>query len=122
METDKLFVLPQNLMPFSPFPFRCRYHNHVVEDDIPECTTIKEFKCETVTRGYSSEEECKEWPVERCNVRTELVTKSTPETACKKVPKEKCAPAGCGFVQGVPECFDKTETVIQEVSKNMHSL
>ena len=34
---------------------------------------------------------------------------------CNKVPKEKCAPDGCGFVQGVPECFDKVETIIQEV-------
>ena len=50
-------------------------------------------------------------------MRTELVEKLTPETACKKIPKEKCAPSGCGFVQGVPECFDKSETVIQEVYK-----
>ena len=33
-----------------------RYHEHIVEDDIPECTTIKEFKCETKTRGYTTEE------------------------------------------------------------------
>ena len=38
-------------------------------------------------------QDCTSWPVERCNVRTELVNKVTPETACKKVPKEKCAPA-----------------------------
>ncbi len=28
----------------------------MVEDDIPECTTIKEYKCETVIKGYTSEE------------------------------------------------------------------
>ena len=33
-----------------------RYHEHIVEDDIPECTTIKEFKCEQKTRGYTTEE------------------------------------------------------------------
>ncbi len=33
-----------------------RYHNHVVQDDIPECTTIKEYKCELKTRGYTEEE------------------------------------------------------------------
>lgn len=90
-----------------------------MEEDTPECVTLKEVKCETVVRGYTEEEDCTEWPVERCNVRTELVNKATPETACKKVPKEKCAPAGCGFVQGVPECFDKSETVIQEVIKSI---
>ena len=91
------------------------YHTHTVEEDVPECVTLKEVKCETKDRGYTTEEDCTEWPVERCNVRTELVNKVTPETACRKVPKEKCAPQGCGFVQGVPECFDKVETVIQEV-------
>ena len=33
-----------------------RYHEHIVEDDVPECTTIKEFKCEQKTRGYTTEE------------------------------------------------------------------
>jgi len=27
-----------------------------------------------------------------------------------------CAPRGCGFVPGLPECFDKTESVVQEAS------
>ena len=27
-----------------------------MEDDVPECTTIKEFKCEQKTRGYTTEE------------------------------------------------------------------
>ena len=92
-----------------------RYHTHTVEEDTPECITVKEVKCETKEVGYSTEEDCTEWPVERCNIRTELVNKVTPETACKKVPKEKCAPRGCGFVPGVQECFDKVETTIQEV-------
>ena len=33
-----------------------RFHEHIVEDDVPECTTIKEFKCEQKTRGYTTEE------------------------------------------------------------------
>ena len=49
-----------------PGPVECRtefesqcntyYHEHVLEEDVPDCVTIKEYKCETVTRGYSSEE------------------------------------------------------------------
>lgn len=50
------------------------------------------------------------------------MSKSTPETGCRKVPNEKCAPAGCGFVPGVEECFDKVETVIQEVPEETCSL
>ena len=33
-----------------------RYHEHQVIDDIPECTTIKEFKCKQVQKGYKSEQ------------------------------------------------------------------
>lgn len=109
-----------------PGPVECRteyeaecstkYHEHKVVDDIPECRTVKEFKCKTVQRGYKpQEEDCTEWPVEKCTVRMELVKKVTPETKCTKVPKKVCAPAGCGFVQGIPECLDKKETIIQEV-------
>ena len=86
-------------------------------DDIPECQTLKEYKCEIVTKGYNKEEECKQWPVKKCNVRSELVKKVTPETKCHKVPKKLCGPAGCALVQGPEECYDKIETVVQEVSK-----
>ena len=49
-----------------PGPEECRteyesecmtmYHEHVVEEDVPDCTTIKEYKCKTITKGYSEEE------------------------------------------------------------------
>ncbi len=47
----------------------------------------------------------------------QLVKKLTPETKCQKVPKELCAPKGCGYVQAPEECYDKKETVIQEVRR-----
>ena len=77
---------------------------------------MKEYKCEVVAKGYNTEEECKSWPVEKCNVRSELVKKITPETSCHKVPKKLCGPAGCALVQGPKECIDKTEVVVVEVS------
>ena len=64
-----------------------RYHEHRVVDDVPNCQTIKEYKCELVTKGYTKEEECKEWPVQKCTVTSELVKKVTPETSCHKEPK-----------------------------------
>ena len=67
------------------------------------------------------EEECKEWPVQKCSVASELVKKFTPETKCHKMPKELCAPSGCGFVQGPEECYDKKETIIHDVSKMTQS-
>ena len=30
-------------------------------------------------------QDCTEWPVNKCSVRKEVVSKSTPETACRKV-------------------------------------
>ena len=33
-----------------------RYHTHEVVEDIPECKTVKEYKCETKTKGYTTEE------------------------------------------------------------------
>ena len=80
---------------------------------------MKEYKCEVVAKGYNTEEECKSWPVEKCNVRSELVKKITPETSCHKIPKKLCGPAGCALVQGPKECIDKTEVVVVEVSVNI---
>jgi hypothetical protein len=33
-----------------------RYHEHQVIDDVPECQTIKEYKCKQVQKGYKSEQ------------------------------------------------------------------
>ena len=84
-------------------------------DDIPDCHEIKEYKCRPISKGYKTEEDCKEWPVQKCSVKSEWVKKVTPETKCHKVPKKLCAPTGCGFVQGPEQCFDKKETVIEDV-------
>merc|ERR1712116_79278 len=37
-------------------------------------------------------------------------------------PRELCAPAGCGFKQGPEECFDKTQTVVQDAPKEQCTL
>merc|ERR1712180_143012 len=63
---------------------------HDVEDDVVDCKTEVEEKCEDETSGY------------------------TPITGCTKEPRELCAPAGCGFKQGEEECYDKTQTVVQD--------
>ena len=49
------------------------------------------------TLGAITEKECDSWPKEVCSIKTELVTKYTPETFCEKVPHKLCAPIGCGF-------------------------
>ena len=40
-------------------------HPHDVEDDVVECRTEVQSKCEDVTSGYTSSQQCSDWPVER---------------------------------------------------------
>merc|ERR1711962_1412205 len=92
-----------------------RYHEHEVEDDVVSCETIQEEKCEDVTQGYTTEQKCTKWPKQVCTSEKKVVKKYTPETECKKVPRELCGPSGCELKPGPEECFDKKETVVQEV-------
>ena len=71
--------------------------SHEVEDDVVECETIQEERCEDETSGYTTFTKCSKWPREVCDVRKNRVTKYTPITGCTKEPRELCAPAGCGF-------------------------
>jgi len=99
-----------------------RYHEHDVEDDVVECETIQEEKCEDVTQGYTTEKKCTKWPKQVCKSEKKRVKKYSPETECKKVPRELCGPSGCELKPGPEECFDKTETIAQEVPEETCSL
>merc|ERR1712106_306426 len=78
------------------------------------CKTEIEEKCEDETSGYTTNTKCSKWPKEVCSVSKKNVKKYTPITGCTKEPRELCAPAGCGFKQGSEECYDKTQTVVQD--------
>jgi len=95
---------------------------HDVQDDIVECESIFEEKCEDNTSGYTTTTECKQWPKEVCSVSKKPVKKYTPITGCTKEPRELCAPAGCGFKEGREECFDKVQTVVQDAPKEQCTL
>jgi len=98
-----------------------RYEEHDVDEDRVECETIQEEKCEDVTQGYTTEQKCTKWPVQKCSASKENVKKYSPETECKKVPREICG-AGTTQVPGEEECFDRKETVIQEVPEETCNL
>merc|ERR1711945_74335 len=94
----------------------------LLEGDGPEeCETIQEEKCEDATQGYTTEQKCTKWPVQKCSASKENVKKYSPETECKKVPREICG-AGTTQVPGEEECFDRKETVIQEVPEETCNL
>ena len=92
------------------------YHEHDVVDDVVNCYTVLDEKCEDVTQGYSTDRKCTKWPIQKCdNVEKKSVKKYSPDTNCKKVPRELCGPSGCELSPGPEFCFDKRETVVQEV-------
>jgi len=95
---------------------------HDVEDDVVTCATEVEEKCEDETSGYTTNTKCSKWPKEVCSVEKKPVKKYTPITGCTKEPRELCAPAGCGFKEGAEECFDKTQTVVQDAPKEQCTL
>merc|ERR1711936_1312501 len=95
---------------------------HDVEDDVVSCETVVDEKCEDETSGYTTNTKCSKWPREVCSVSKKAVKKYTPITGCTKEPRELCAPAGCGFSQGAEECYDKTQTIVQDAPKEQCSL
>jgi len=99
-----------------------KQEEHDVEDDVVECETIQDEKCEDETSGYTTFTKCSKWPREVCDVKKKRVTKYTPITGCTKEPRELCAPAGCGFKEGAEVCYDKTQTVVQDAPKEECSL
>jgi len=99
-----------------------RYHEHDVEDDVVNCETIQEEKCEDVTQGYTTEKKCTKWPKQVCTSEKKQVKKYSPETECKKVPRQLCGPTGCELKPGPEECFGKKETVITEVPEETCNL
>ena len=78
------------------------------------CKTEQMKKCKEVTEGYTTREECDEWPVERCSIEKNKVKKYTPETKCYKEPRELCAPRGCGF-RNVSFLFRNIESFTKSV-------
>merc|ERR1712168_602770 len=90
-------------------------------DDV-ECNKVHEEKCEDETSAYTPNTKCSKWPKEVCSVSKKQVKKYNPITGCTKEPRELCAPAGCGFKQGPEECYDKTQTVVQDAPKEQCTL
>jgi len=91
-----------------------RYEQHDVDEDEVECETITEEKCVDETQGYTTEEKCTKWPVQKCQTKRSQTKKYSPVTDCKKVPREVCGP-GTEQIPGAEECFDRVETAIIEI-------
>merc|ERR1739848_841645 len=91
-----------------------KQEEHDVTDDVVECTTVQDEKCEDETSGYTTNTKCSKWPREVCSVNKQNVKKFRPVTECRKEPRQLCAPPGCGFTEGSPECQEVVKTVVQD--------
>ena len=61
------------------------------------------------------EQQCEEWPVQRCTLEKKTVKKIHPDTACRKIPREVCVPNNCAMVQGEEICRDENRMLVQNV-------
>merc|ERR1719187_2208718 len=95
---------------------------HQVTDDVPECRTVVEEKCEENTSGYTTNTKCSKWPRKECALSKQQTTKFSPLTKCTKVPVELCGPAGCGFKEGPEECFERVQTVVGDAPEESCNL
>lgn len=98
------------------------YHLHEVEEDTPNCKIQIMEKCQDVTQGYSTKEECDKWPQQVCEVERKVVKKYSPDTQCSKTPRQLCGPGACPIIAGPKECRNEMKTIVQEVPKERCSL
>jgi len=85
---------------------------HDVEDDVVNCATIEEEKCEDVPDGpFLRKQQCDKWPVQKCSVEKVKVRKTTPETSCREEPRRLCAPRGC-FEEQCTTCENQVKAVV----------
>lgn len=98
------------------------YHLHEVEEDSPNCKIQIMEKCQDVTQGYSTKEECDKWPQQVCELERKVVQKYSPDTQCSKTPRQLCGPGACPVIAGPKECRNEMKTIVQEVPKERCSL
>lgn len=60
-------------------------------------------------------EECELWPVQKCKLEKSIVKKVHPETSCRKMPREICAPSNCIFEKAEKICRDEVQNLIQNI-------
>ena len=60
-------------------------------------------------------EECEEWPVQKCTLTEKVVKKTSPDTACEKIPKEICAPGNCVVTASKKACRTETRALLQNI-------
>lgn len=83
------------------------------DDAAPEATT--DAGTTQPPNTITVDEKCEEWPVQKCTLEKRSVKKVHPETACRKIPREVCAPNNCALTPGEEVCRDESRMQMQNV-------
>jgi len=98
----------------------------VVQDE-PVCKMVAERKCRDIQAPVEGEagdsgpallslgQECEDWPVQRCTLEKKTVKKVSPDTSCRKTPREICAPSNCEFRPAEKVCREEQQDLIQNI-------
>ncbi|XP_040570634.1 uncharacterized protein [Lepeophtheirus salmonis] len=104
-----------------------KYKTYELEQDEPDCKMVEELRCQNVTvelfhidqgddaQPFAVKEKCEKWPVQKCDLVKKNVKKVHPESECKKVPRQVCAPSNCKTKPGEEICNEESITQIQNV-------
>ncbi|CAB4066065.1 unnamed protein product [Lepeophtheirus salmonis] len=84
-----------------------KYKTYELEQDEPDCKMVEELRCQN--------RNVKKWPVQKCDLVKKNVKKVHPESECKKVPRQVCAPSNCKTKPGEEICNEESITQIQNV-------
>jgi hypothetical protein len=104
-----------------------RLKEHEVVQDEPVCKMVAERKCRDIQAPVEGEagdsgpallslgQECEDWPVQRCTLEKKTVKKVSPDTSCRKTPREICAPSNCEFRPAEKVCREEQQDLIQNI-------
>jgi len=103
-----------------------RLKEHEVEQDEPVCKMVNERKCRDIQAPVEGDDdtgpsllslgqECEDWPVQRCTLEKKTVKKVSPDTSCRKTPREICAPSNCEIRPAEKVCRDEQQDLIQNI-------
>lgn len=67
-------------------------------------------------------EECEDWPVQKCTLEKKTVKKTNPETSCRKMPREICAPGNCVFQGSEQVCREENKQFLQNIPSEVCDL
>lgn len=59
--------------------------------------------------------DCEEWPIQKCRLEKKVVKKNNPETSCRKIPREICAPSNCAFQKSEQLCHEEKRNLVQNI-------